>query len=158
MEEFNKKLNTWDEKIIIKTRRWIMPFSRFAIFLIYFWFGLLKVLETSPASPLVISLLERTMPFISPQSFLVAFGVIEMIIGLLFIIPHLERLAVFVLGLHLITTIMPLFILPEVTWSGFLIPTLEGQYIIKNVLIIALAIGILAHLHTFEELKKSQNV
>lgn len=157
MKEFGKKLSFWDHWMIIKMRHLVMPISRIAIFLVYFWFGLLKVLQTSPASLLVVSLLDRTMPSISPESFLITFGVIEMIIGLLFIIPHLERLAVFALGLHLITTIMPLFLLPQATWQGFLTPTLEGQYIIKNILIIALAIGILAHLHTFEELNKPKD-
>lgn len=47
---------------------------------------------------------------------------------------------------HMITTAMLLFILPQVTWSGFFVPTLEGQYIIKNFLIIATAIGIAANL------------
>jgi hypothetical protein len=44
-------------------------------------------------------------------------------------------------------TFMPLFIIPDATWSGFLVPTLEGQYIIKNLVVIATAIGIIAHLH-----------
>jgi hypothetical protein len=46
----------------------------------------------------------------------------------------------------MITTFMPLFLLTEETWSGFLIPTLEGQYIIKNLVVIAAAMGIAAHL------------
>ena len=46
----------------------------------------------------------------------------------------------------MIMTFMPLFMLPEVTWSAFLVPTLEGQYIIKNLVIISGAIGIAAHL------------
>ncbi|OGI64441.1 hypothetical protein A2733_01385 [Candidatus Nomurabacteria bacterium RIFCSPHIGHO2_01_FULL_40_20] len=150
MNEIHGKLKTWDEKMIHFAKKWAMPFSRFAIFLIYFWFGILKVFALSPASPLVVALLKATMPGISPESFLVAFGLLEMVIGILFIIPHLERLAIFVLALHLITTIMPLFLLPQFTWDGFLVPTLEGQYIIKNILIIAIAIGILSHLHTLK--------
>jgi uncharacterized membrane protein YkgB len=47
----------------------------------------------------------------------------------------------------MIATFLPLFILPQETWSGFLVPTLEGQYIIKNLVLIAAAIGIAAHLH-----------
>ena len=55
-----------------------------------------------------------------------------MIIGILFIVRGLERLAIFLLGFHLITTILPLIFLPQITWQTFLTPTLEGQYIIKN--------------------------
>jgi uncharacterized membrane protein YkgB len=36
----------------------------------------------------------------------------------------------------------PLVLVPEYTWQSFLVPTLEGQYIIKNMVIIAVAIGI----------------
>lgn len=63
-----------------------------------------------------------------------------MAIGIIFLIRGWERLAIFLLGLHLFTTVLPLFLLPQITWQGFLIPTLEGQYVIKNILIIAAAI------------------
>jgi hypothetical protein len=42
---------------------------------------------------------------------------------------------------------MPLILLPEVTWSRPFVPTLEGQYILKNVVIIALAARMVARLH-----------
>ena len=45
------------------------------------------------------------------------------------------------LFIHMVTTAGPLFFLPRETWSGFLVPTLEGQYIINNVMIIAVAIA-----------------
>jgi uncharacterized membrane protein YkgB len=38
----------------------------------------------------------------------------------------------------------PLLLVPEYSWEGFLTPTLEGQYIIKNAVVIAVAIGIAA--------------
>lgn len=128
-----------------------MPFSRFAIFVIYFWFGALKVFETLHKSARKWVQFAQTMPWIAPDAFLIAFGLLEMVIGIAFLIPHLERLAVFALVLHLVTTVMPLFILPAMAWSSFLVPTLEGQYIIKNILLIALALGILSHLHTHKE-------
>ena len=151
--DFNEKLEDFDQSIIHHTRLWAIPFSRFAIFLVYFWFGALKVFGESPANPLVAELLAKTLPGVSFDSFIITLGVFEMLIGLVFIIPHLERYGIFILGIHLIMTIMPLFLLPQVTWQGFLTPTLEGQYIIKNILIVALAIGILAHLRAFKEKK-----
>lgn len=47
----------------------------------------------------------------------------------------------------MIATILPLILLPSIAWSGFLVPTLEGQYIIKNLAIMALAAGVAANLH-----------
>jgi uncharacterized membrane protein YkgB len=38
----------------------------------------------------------------------------------------------------------PLILVPTHVWTGFLVPTLEGQYILKNLVIVAVAIGIAA--------------
>lgn len=154
MQKFNEKFERFDEMYINWARRVALPFAKFSIFLVYFWFGLLKVLETSPASPLVAALLERTMPFVPANSFLIAFGLIEIIIGVLFLVPRFERLALFALALHLITTVMPLFLLPGFVWTGFMVPALEGQYIIKNILLISAGLFILSNLHTYQEKKK----
>lgn len=151
MKNIQNFLINFDYKVVMWAKRALVPLARFAIFMVYFWFGLLKVLETSPASPLVLALLDKTMPFISPDSFLIAFGLLEMVIGILFIIPKLERLALFALFFHLITTIMPLFLLPVFAWQGFLVPTLEGQYMLKNILIISAGVVILASLRPYKE-------
>lgn len=117
-----------------------VSFARTAIFVVYFWFGLLKLLGMSPAGELVHSLFQRTLWFMSFDLFYAGFALFEMLIGVLFIIRGFERSALALLFLHLITTAMPLVLLPGTTWQGFLIPTLEGQYIIKNILIISAAI------------------
>lgn len=138
---------TIDIKVLHFLRRVSIPMARIGIFVVFFWFGALKVFDLSPAGPLVLALLSRTMPFIDPETFLILFGAFECLIGILFLVRGAERIAVALLFFHMITTIMPIFILPQIAWSGFLIPTLEGQYIIKNLVIIATAIGIGAHLH-----------
>ncbi len=115
--------------------------SRIALFLIYFWFGLLKVIGESPASEMVNHLLLKTMPFFPFNSFIVLFGLFEMVIGILFVIPGKERWALILFAIHMVTTILPLFVMAEV-WSKFLVPTLEGQYIVKNIALIACALTI----------------
>ena len=112
-----------------------------ALFVIYFWFGLLKVIGQSPASEMVKTLLHQTMPFMPFSSFIVLFGLFEMVIGILFIIPGLERYALVLFGLHMITTTLPLFMMSEV-WNHMFVPTLEGQYIVKNLALIACALSI----------------
>ena len=148
-----------DQEIIKGTQRLFPLFSRFALFIVYFWFGLLKVLDLSPANPLVEELLQRTLPFITFNQFIFWFGCMEMLIGLLFLFPKLSRLVIFILVIHLITTAGPLILLPKITWQGFLIPTLEGQYIIKNLLIIATAMGIVTELKPmhFRSSKNAKN-
>ncbi len=135
-----------DEFIIKFLKKVWKPFSRISIFIIFFYFGLLKVLNLSPASPLVESLLNKTLPFISFNFFMKFFGAFEMLIGILFLIPKIERIAIFLLILHMIIVALPLFLLPQITWQKFLVPTLEGQYIIKNLTIISLALVIGSHL------------
>jgi uncharacterized membrane protein YkgB len=135
-----------DRSIISFFRRVSPPVSKAAFFIVYFWFGFLKVIDVSPAHPMVSSLLERTLPFMQDGTFMILFGLFEMLIGLLFIIPRMERVVFPLLAFHTLTTIMPLVLLPSVAWSGFLVPTMEGQYMIKNVVIAALAMAMAADL------------
>lgn len=131
-----------DIKLISFFDKAFMPVARFGLFVVFFWFGILKVLELSPASGVVARLFEQTIPFMSFNSFLILFGLFECLIGILFIIKGAERIVIPLLFIHMITTFGPLVFLPGETWSGFMVPTLEGQYIIKNLVIIATAIGI----------------
>lgn len=147
-------ITTLDHAIITFFRRISIPFARLGLFTIFFWFGLLKVLDRSPASPLVQQLFERTISGISFDSFLILFGLLECLIGILWLIPSMERIVIPLLFIHMITTAMPLWLLQSITWSGFLVPTMEGQYIIKNILHIATAIGIASHLHPMPFPKK----
>ncbi len=116
--------------------------SKLAIFIIYFWFGALKLLGLSPAAPLIIALFEKTISLVSFPVFYLSFAIFEIVIGILFLIRGWEKLAIYLVAVHLFLTFLPLIFLPEITWQGFLIPTLRGQYIIKNILIVALAIVI----------------
>lgn len=144
-------LQNFDSKLIRFFRRLSVPSARFGLFVVFFWFGALKVLGLSPASGLVQSLFEQTIPFISFPTFLIIFGLFECLIGILFLIKGMERIVIPLLLIHMITTFGPLVYLPEESWNGFLIPTLAGQYIIKNLIIVAAGIGIAAHLHPLKK-------
>lgn len=124
-----------------------LPLARISLFVVYFWFGILKIVDSSPAGPMVTGLLDKTLPFFEPHLFLVLFGLYETLIGICFLIPKLNRIAIYLALPHLISVMLPLFLMPSLTWSAPFVPTLEGQYIIKNVLIIAL----IAHLITSEQ-------
>ena len=136
-----------DHEIIHFLRKAFVPSARFAIFVVYVWFGALKVVGLSPAEPLVYNLFNATIHFISFHTFYIFFGWFEVLIGVLFLIPKAIRWVIPLLIIHIVTTVLPLFLLQSEMWTGFLVPTLEGQYIIKNLLILAGAIGIAAHTH-----------
>lgn len=139
-----------DLKLIAFFNKAFMPVARFGLFVVFFWFGALKVVGLSPASGVVARLFEQTIPFMSFDFFLVLFGLFECLIGILFIIKGAERYVIPLLFIHMITTFGPLVFLPSETWTSFMVPTLEGQYIIKNLVIIATAIGVAAKVKPLE--------
>lgn len=140
-------IHSIDLRIIRFFRRYSIPAARFGLFVVFFWFGILKIIEFSPAEPLVEALFAHMIHFMSFSTFIIVFGLYEMLIGILFLIKGMERIVLPLLLLHMIMTFLPLVLLPTVTWTAFAVPTLEGQYIIKNLVIIAAAMGIAAHLH-----------
>jgi uncharacterized membrane protein YkgB len=146
-----------DIELINFFRRISMPMARVSLFVVFFWFGILKVLGLSPATELVANLFHATVSFMDFKTFYIGFGLFECLIGILFLIKGLERVVMPLLFIHIITTLGPLVLLPEATWQLFLVPTLEGQYIIKNLVIVAVAIGIAANLHPMTENHANEN-
>lgn len=112
-------------------------FARLALFIIYGWFGVLKIIGLSPADPLVDALLERTLSLIPFSTFIIILGVGETILGLLFLFPKLQKITLTLFTLHMIAVFAPLVTLPDLIWAGPFVPTFMGQYIIKNLALIA---------------------
>ena len=135
-------IQEFDIRVIGFLRKMEIPIARIAISTVYVWFGLLKLLGLSPATPLVHALFDGKISVVPFTAFYGPFAIFEITIGVLFLVRGLERVAIFLLVLHLATTMLPLVFLPHIAWQAFLVPTLEGQYIIKNILIAALAIVI----------------
>lgn len=145
-------IHEFDTKIIALCQRVSVPFARLALFVIYFWFGFLKIIGLSPASAVVERLFNETLAWLLPFStFIVLFGALECVIGILFLIPRAERVVIPIMLLHMTTTAGPLVLLPGEVWTHWFVPTLEGQYIIKNLALIALAIHIASHLEPFKK-------
>jgi uncharacterized membrane protein YkgB len=120
------------------------PAARISLFVIFFWFGILKPLGVSPAGPLVLKTVDW-MPLLSAVQWLAVIGWWEVAIGICFLFRKTTRVAIGLLFLQMSGTFMPLFILPEITFqeNGIpFLPTLEGQYIIKNIIIISAALVI----------------
>ena len=149
-------LHAIDRKFISLARKVFVPVARISLFIIFFYFGLLKVVGVSPADPLVEALLEKTLFFIDPDSFFIFLGCVEMLIGILFLIPNgkVTRVAFVIFIIQMSTTLLPLVMLPYITWAAPFVPTLEGQYIIKNLVLIALAVGLVSQLSPLSTTKK----
>jgi len=155
----NSRLEHFDRYVIRFFRKYSVPFARLVFFVVFFWFGILKIFPVSPAGPLVTDLLDQTfLNFIEPNLFLQIFGVFECLLGILILIPKYERITFLLLLFHLATTVLPMFMLPHLTWDGVLIPSLIGQYIIKNSVFLALSIVLFSHLRPLTQTHKIVSV
>ena len=118
--------------------------ARIALFIIYFYFGILKVIGLSPADKLAIGFVEKMGAGAYAHELYVALAIIECIIGILILIPSLTRIALLMMFGHMIIVCAPLVLYHEAVWRLPFVPNLEGQYIIKNAALVALALGLVA--------------
>lgn len=105
---------------------------------------MIKLVGLSPAGPLAHALVDQTIGGQYFQVLFVILAMIEVVIGILFLVPKATRIVIPLLLVHMAIVCSPLLMVPSYTWQSFLVPTLEGQYIIKNAVVIAVAIGIAA--------------
>ncbi len=114
---------------------------RIPMFIIFFWFGFLKIVDLSPAQELVQDTV-YWMPFLSAEMWTYVIGLWEVLIGIFFLFKKTTLIAMLLLLIQMSGTFLPLVILPEITFqdSNPFLPTLEGQYIIKNIIIITAAL------------------
>lgn len=133
-----------DLRVIEFFKKTYVPVARISIFLIFFWFGFIKLLGLSPASPLAEALTAKTVGMQYFDTLFIILAAIECLIGILFLFPKMTRIVIPLLLFHMLIVCSPLVLVPEYTWQAPFVPTLEGQYIIKNAVVVAVAIGIAA--------------
>jgi uncharacterized membrane protein YkgB len=137
-----KNLDDLDRRIAAVMARTGVPALRISLAIIFIWFGVLKPLGLSPAGPLVEATVSW-MPFLTPLQWVAVIGWWEVLIGVTFLFKPTLRIAIALLALQMTGTFLPLVMLPGVTFQAGLypfVPTIEGQYIIKNLLIISAAL------------------
>ena len=113
---------------------------RWSMGIIFIWFGALKLVPgMSPAD----NLIRETMSFLPLDYFIPFLALWEIAIGVGFIIGYGMRVTLMLLFLQMLGTLSPLFLTPHLVWSHFpVVLTLEGQYIIKNLVLISAAVAI----------------
>ena len=119
---------------------WVL---RLSLAVIYTWFGALKLFGLSPADALVA----RTVTFLPFEWFFPLLGLWETAIGLGFLFRRTTPVALVLMALQMPGTFLPLLTAPEAVFTRFPIGlTLEGQYIVKNLVLISAAIAVWADL------------
>ena len=138
MPTISSLLSTFDRLVVWTMDAFGIKFARLALGIVFIWFGALKMIgELSPAYDLVAA----TIYWLTPEIIIPLIGLWEVAIGVAFLFPPLTRVALLLLIHQMPATFLPLVLLPAVTFT--VVPwglTLEGQYIVKNLVIIARAL------------------
>jgi uncharacterized membrane protein YphA (DoxX/SURF4 family) len=116
---------------------------RIALGVVFLWFGALKLIPgLSPAESLAGRTVEVLSFGVVPATTAVPIlGVWESLIGLGLLTGIWMRATLLLLFVQMLGTLTPLVLFPAETFDRFPIaPTLEGQYIIKNAVLIAGAV------------------
>jgi uncharacterized membrane protein YkgB len=133
----NMRFDDIDYKIASFMDKYGILFLRLSLAITFIWFGILKPLGVSPAEELV----KNTVYWFPPEYFVPILGWWEVLIGVFILFRPLIRISLFLLFLQMPGTFLPLVLLPEVCFTEFPYGlTLEGQYIIKNLILISAAL------------------
>ncbi len=132
------------EAVDVRVTRWMARYGvvtlRVALGLVFLWFGVLKFFPgLSPAQTLAVETIDLlTFGLIPGGVSLVLLATLECAIGLGLISGKLMRLTLLMLAFQMVGAASPLLLFPGEVFNAFpYAPTLEGQYIIKNVVLVS---------------------
>jgi len=118
---------------------------RVTLGIVFFWFGVLKFFPgLSPAQTLAVETIDALAFGLLPASIsLVLLALLECTIGLGLISGKFIRLTLLLLAFQMVGAATPLFLFPGEVFTQFpYAPALEGQYIIKNLVLVSAGIVI----------------
>ena len=117
---------------------------RVSIGVVFIWFGILKFWPgLSPADQLATETIDRLFfGLITEDLARVLLAILETTIGIGLVTGKFMRFTLLLLVGQMLGAATPLLLFPEVTWSDLFVPTLEGQYILKNIVLVSAALTI----------------
>lgn len=136
--KLEKKFDGIDRRITRWMARNGITILRVALGIVFLWFGVLKFFPgLSPAHDLAArTITVLTFGIVTPAVSVPALALWECAIGLGLLTGKFMRVTLLLLLLQMLGTLTPLVLFPAETWQVFPIsPTLEGQYIIKNIVL-----------------------
>ena len=133
LDTVDRSVTHWMAKNGITLLRW-------SIGLIFVWFGALKLVPgMSPADQIATdTTMTLTFGLLSEDTARLALAGLELVIGVGLLTGRLLRVTLLLLFAQMAGTLTPLVISPDQIWSDFpFVLTLEGQYIMKNAVLIS---------------------
>ena len=132
-DDLDRRITSWMGKHGITLLRW-------SIGLVFIWFGALKLLPgLSPADEIATETTRvLTFGLLSDDFARLALAGLELTIGFGLMTGRFLRLTLALLFAQMAGTLTPLIIFPDRIWTEFpFVLTLEGQYILKNFVLIS---------------------
>lgn len=137
-------LRTLFDRVDVSVTNWMARFGimllRVSLGIIFFWFGALKFFPgLSPAQDLATRTIDiLTFGLIPPNVSILVLAMWECLIGIGLLIGLFMRATLLLLFLQMLGTMAPIFFFPQEVFTHIpYAPTLEGQYIIKNIVLIS---------------------
>lgn len=143
--ERHEQFDRLDDRITRFFATWGILFLRVSVGVVFLWFGFLKFFPgLSPAETLAGDTIQvMTGGLLDRRAALVILAAWESAIGLGLITGKFLRATLLLLFLQMPGTVMPMLLFPELTFHRFPFSlTLEGQYIVKNLVLISAGIVI----------------
>jgi uncharacterized membrane protein YphA (DoxX/SURF4 family) len=132
------------ERVDVEITKWMARYGvvllRIALGIIFFWFGFLKFFPgMSPAEDLAVRTISKLSFDLIPENVsILILATWECLIGLGLLSGKFLRATLFILLLQMIGAATPILIFPQEVFTAIpYAPTLEGQYIIKNLVLIS---------------------
>ena len=143
MNKLTTRLDRLDKNLTAQMARHGITLLRLSVGIIFLWFGFLKFFPgLSPAEDLAARTIQvLTFGWVPAPIALILLAAWECAVGLGLILGVYLRATLLLLWLQMAGTVTPLFIFPQEVFSQFpYAPTLEGQYIIKNLVLVSAGI------------------
>ncbi len=132
------------DRVDVSVTNWMARFGivllRVSLGIVFFWFGALKFFPgLSPAQNLATRTIDiLTFGLIPPNVSILVLATWECLIGIGLILGPFMRATLLLLFLQMLGTMTPIFFFPQEVFTRIpYAPTLEGQYIIKNIVLIS---------------------
>ncbi|WP_447004105.1 DUF417 family protein [Saccharothrix isguenensis] len=119
-----------------------IPLLRGSLGVVFVWFGALKITGTTPVADLVA----RTVPWLDPRAFVLALGVVEVVLGVALVVGRRLRWVALLVVLHLCGTFLTLVMQPSVAFQtgNPLLLTMTGEFVVKNLVLITAGLAIMS--------------